>query len=61
MRVQGVYVLDMIAHNNNKERDIFQIAPGASHEALWLAYQAHLANEAWNAHDGKMEPPARSQ
>ncbi len=29
VRVQGVYVLDMIAHNNNKDRNVFQIAPGA--------------------------------
>ena len=29
-RIQGVYVLDMIAHNNSKDRDVFQIAPGAS-------------------------------
>ncbi|HLN32911.1 MAG TPA: M28 family peptidase [Gemmataceae bacterium] len=48
-RVQGVYVLDMIAHNNDHERDVFQMAPGASRESMWLAYQAHLANEAWNA------------
>src|SRR5205823_7865120 len=48
-RVQGVYVLDMVAHNNNHERDIFQIAPGTGRESLWLAEQAHLANEAWNA------------
>jgi hypothetical protein len=48
-RVQGVYVLDMVAHNNDHDRDVFQIAPGASKESMWLAYQAHLANEAWNA------------
>jgi hypothetical protein len=48
VKIQGVYVLDMIAHNNNKERDVFQIAPGASREALWLAYQAHIANHTWN-------------
>jgi hypothetical protein len=48
VRIQGVYVLDMIAHNSNKDRDVFQIAPGASREALWLAYQAHMANHTWN-------------
>ncbi len=48
VRVQGVYVLDMIAHNNSKDRDVFQIAPGASRESLWLAYQAHVANQTWN-------------
>ena len=28
VRVQGVYVLDMVAHNNDRAPDIFQIAPG---------------------------------
>ncbi len=27
-RVEGVYVMDMIAHNNDHEKDVFQIAPG---------------------------------
>jgi hypothetical protein len=48
-RIQGVYVLDMVAHNNDKERDVFQIAPGTGKKSLWLAEQAHLANQAWNA------------
>jgi hypothetical protein len=47
-RVQGLYVLDMIAHNNDRERDVFQICPGAGAESMWLALQAHLANGAWN-------------
>jgi Peptidase family M28 len=47
-KVQGVYVLDMVAHNNDHDRDVFQIAPGANRESMWLATQAHLANEAWN-------------
>ena len=38
----------MIAHNNDRDRDIFQIAPGTGPQSLWLAYQAHLANEIWN-------------
>ncbi len=49
VRVQGIFVLDMIAHNNRQGRDIFQISPGAGAEAMWLALQAHLAAEAWNA------------
>jgi len=49
VRVQVVYVLDMVAHNNDHERDVFQIAPGTSRQSLWLAEQAHRANEAWNA------------
>jgi hypothetical protein len=48
VRVQGVYVLDMVAHNNDRDRNVFQISPGTGRESLWLAYQAHLANEAWN-------------
>jgi hypothetical protein len=48
VRVQGVYVLDMVAHNNDHDRDVFQISPGTSRESMWLAYQAHRANEVWN-------------
>jgi hypothetical protein len=49
VRIQGVYVMDMVAHNNDKEPDVFQISPGTGRRSLWLAEQAHLANEAWNA------------
>jgi hypothetical protein len=61
VRIQGVYVLDMIAHNVDDDRDVFQIAPGAGPESLWLAYQAHLANEAWNASTvaWNRQPPRR--
>jgi Zn-dependent M28 family amino/carboxypeptidase len=48
-RVRGLYVLDMIAHNNDRHRDIFQIAPGTSRESLWLAYQAYMATRLWQA------------
>src|SRR5262249_2390625 len=37
VRIQGVYVLDMVAHNNDHDRDVFQIAPGSSRESMWLA------------------------
>jgi hypothetical protein len=47
-RVQGLYVLDMVGHNNDRARDVFQIAPGTVPESFWLAEQAHAANEAWN-------------
>jgi Peptidase family M28 len=47
--VRGLYVSDMIAHNHDHERDIFQISPGNDPASMWLAYQAHLANEIWNA------------
>jgi hypothetical protein len=49
VRVKGAFVLDMVAHNGNTNRDVFQISPGVGRESLWLAYQAHLAAEAWNA------------
>ena len=48
-RVQGLYVLDMVAHNNDRAQDIFQIAPGTGAQSMWLAYQAHMANVTWNA------------
>ena len=46
--VSGVLVMDMIAHNRDTGRNIFQISPGRTDEALHLAYQAHKANMAWN-------------
>ena len=48
VRVVGLYIMDMIAHNRTSEMDIFQISPGRGHESLQLAWQAHLANELWN-------------
>jgi hypothetical protein len=48
VRLQGIYVLDMIGHNVRRGRDVFQISPGTGREAMWLAYQAHVANELWN-------------
>ena len=42
-------MLDMVAHNNNTDQDRFQISPGTGAEAIWLAYQTHIANEIWNA------------
>jgi hypothetical protein len=60
VRIQGLYVLDMIAHNIDIDRDVFQIAPGVAPEALWLAQQAHAANLAWNqATQGLNRQPAR--
>jgi hypothetical protein len=48
VQVQGLYDLDMVAHNRDSDRDVFQISPGTGSQSLWLAYQAHLAAEAWN-------------
>ena len=49
VQVQGVFVMDMIAHNNDNDPDVFQISPGEGEQALRLAFQAHIANETWNA------------
>jgi hypothetical protein len=49
VRVKGLYVSDMIAHNNDRDRDVYQISPGVDAEAFWLAEQAHTAGEIWNA------------
>src|SRR5205085_7821627 len=49
VRIRGVYVAGMIAHNNDRSPDVFQIAPGQGPGAAWLALQAHEANERWNA------------
>ncbi len=49
VRIDGVYVLDMIAHNNDHDRDVFQISPGTGPQSLRLAEEAHVANMIWNA------------
>jgi Peptidase family M28 len=49
VQVQGVFVLDMIAHNTESDPGKFQISPGMGSDALWLAYQAHIASEVWNS------------
>ena len=43
-------MLDMIAHNKDHERDVFQISPGTGAAAMRLAQEAHIANAIWNAH-----------
>jgi hypothetical protein len=49
VQIEGVYVLDMVAHNNDRDPDVFQISPGAGRESLRLACHAHAANALWNA------------
>jgi hypothetical protein len=49
VRVEGVFVLDMVAHDNPHRRGVYQAAPGTSRESLQLAFHVHQANEAWNA------------
>jgi hypothetical protein len=48
VQVVGAYVLDMIAHNNDRDRDVFQIAPGEGAASAKLALRAHRAAERWN-------------
>jgi hypothetical protein len=38
VKIEGVYVLDMIAHNRERDRNMFQISPGISRQSVWLAY-----------------------
>src|SRR5262249_50285824 len=38
VRVRGAYILDMVAHNNDHARYVFQIAPGEGADAMRLAY-----------------------
>jgi hypothetical protein len=49
VKLAGVLVMDMIAHNRDNARNIFQISPGRSAASLALAYEAHVANRVWNA------------
>jgi hypothetical protein len=49
IRIDGVFIMDMIAHNSDHDQDVFQISPGESRQSLGLAYQAHLANMIWNS------------
>ena len=51
----------MIAHNNDRERDIFQIAPGGDRQSLWLAWQAHAAARMWAAGVGVWNATAKRQ
>jgi hypothetical protein len=48
VQVVGAYVLDMIGHNADRDRDVFQIAPGEGAASARLAKLAHLANRRWN-------------
>jgi Peptidase family M28 len=49
VEIQGVYVMDMIAHNNDRDRDVFQMSPGVGAPSLWLAQQSQTATEIWNS------------
>lgn len=47
-KVVGLYVSDMIAHNNDRERNIFQISPGNDPQSFRLAEIAADATDVWN-------------
>jgi hypothetical protein len=49
VQIVGVFVMDMIAHNRESDKDDFQISPGKGSKSLHLAWQAHVANLIWNA------------
>ena len=48
VRVVGAFILDMIGHNADRDRDVFQIAPGEGAGSMRLARRAHEANLGWN-------------
>src|SRR5450755_1001546 len=48
VRVVGAFVLDMIGHNSDRDRDVFQIASGEGAGSARLALRAHRANLRWN-------------
>jgi hypothetical protein len=48
VRVDGIFVLDMVGHNTERDRDVFQIAPGEGSASARLAQRAHRATARWN-------------
>ncbi len=48
VHLHGAVILDMIAHNRDTDKYVFQISPGEGREAMELAEQAYLATTAWN-------------
>jgi hypothetical protein len=60
INITGVVLMDMIAHNRDTGRDIFQIAPGNSIASLRLSTHAYQACRSWNTHAEKWnESPDR--
>ncbi len=47
--VVAAFILDMIGHNTERNRDVFMIAPGEGARSARLALRAHRANQKWNA------------
>ncbi len=48
VRIRGLFVADMIAHDNDKNKHVCQFAPGEGTDSARLALVAHEANLAWN-------------
>ena len=60
VKITGVILMDMIAHNREAGQDIFQVAPGKSAASLKLSYEAFQACRSWNLNAQKWnESPER--
>ncbi len=60
VRVTGAYVLDMIAHNNEHDRDVFQIAPGEGRRLGAPGAAGASGQRALEPPGGELEPDARA-
>ena len=58
VRIRGLYVADMIAHNNDKNKYVCQFAPGEGAASAHLAVIAHGASLAWNDLAGRLNRAA---
>jgi hypothetical protein len=59
-KVEGVFVMDMIAHNTERDPDVFQIAPGAGKDSVRLAWHTHKVCDLWNDMAARLnQAPAR--
>ena len=47
VEVTAAFLLDMVGHNSDRDRDVFQIAPGEGAGSARLAWRAHRAAQAW--------------
>ncbi len=48
VRVVGAVILDMVGHNNLRDKDAFLVCPGEGTASARLALRAHEANVRWN-------------
>jgi hypothetical protein len=48
VRVVGAVILDMVAHNNLRDKDTFLLCPGEGAASARLVLRAHDANVRWN-------------